>query len=252
MYEINPHARPFELIGGHVNCLLIHGLTASPSEMRFLGENLHQRGYSVYAPLLPGHGTVPSQLNQTRWPEWYDEVEELVQKLLQQPVPLVVIGLSMGALLSLELGARVPGIRGLVCINPPLVLQDWKSSWARVIKVFRNYVPKSIGDEDREMQGRGRFAYDCIPLKALVSMQALVKDVVGQLEKIDIPVLAVQGGRDELVDPRSYKILAQRLPHNRMRYLYLMKSPHVATMGEELDLLSSEIDRFIKDVLGDE
>ena len=250
MHEVNPQAKPFELIGGHVNCLLIHGLTASPSEMRLLGEYLHQKGHSVYAPLLPGHGTNPKQLNQTRWPEWYQEAEALAERLLQQPDPLVVIGLSMGALLSLELGAQVRGLRGIVCINPPLVLQDWKSKWARVIKVFRNYIPKSIGDEDREMQGRGRFAYDTIPLKAFVSMQALVKDVVGRLEQIDIPVLAVQGGRDELVDPRSYKILAQRLPPERMRYLYLMRSPHVATMGEELELLGTEIDGFITRVLG--
>lgn len=251
MHEVSPQARPFELIGGNVNCLLIHGLTATPSEMRLLGEYLHQKGHSVYAPLLPGHGTTPMQLNQTRWPEWYQEVEALAERLLQQPDPLVVIGLSMGALLSLELGARVRGIRGLVCINPPLVLQDWKSSWARVIKVFRNYIPKSIGDEDREMQGKGRFAYDSIPLKAFVSMQALVKDVVRRLEQIDIPVLAVQGGRDELVDPRSYNIMSQRLPPERMRYLYLMRSPHVATMGEELELLGTEIDGFITKVLGD-
>ncbi|MGE5545229.1 MAG: alpha/beta hydrolase [Bacillota bacterium] len=251
MHEVNPQAMPFELVGGRVNCLLIHGLTASPSEMKLLGEYLHQRGYSVYAPLLPGHGTTPKHLNQTRWPEWYQEVESQAVRLLQQPHPLIVIGLSMGALLSLELGARVRGIRGIVCINPPLVLQDWKSSWARLIKVFRNYIPKSIGDEDREMEGRGRFAYDRIPLKALVSMQALVKDVVGRLEYIDIPVLAVQGGRDELVDRRSYKILAQRLPPERMHYLYLMRSPHVATMGEELEILGAEIDRFITRALGD-
>jgi carboxylesterase len=156
----------------------------------------------------------------------------------------------MGALLALELGLRVKGIRGLVCINPPLVLQDWRSNWARVLKVFRNYIPKAIGDEDRQMQSRGRFAYDCIPLKAFVSMQALVKDVIKQLEMIDVPVLAVQGGRDELVDARSYKIMSQRLPPERLQNLYLERSSHVATMGEELELLGAAIDSFVSGLLG--
>ncbi|MGI6551327.1 MAG: alpha/beta hydrolase [Syntrophomonadales bacterium] len=249
MLDIDPRAMPLELIGDGANCILIHGLTASPSEMRLLGELLHQRGYSVHAPLLPGHGRTPKHLNQTRWTEWYQEVEALAKKLLQQPVPLVVIGLSMGALLSLELGARVDGIRGIVCINPPLILRDWKSKWARIVRVFRHYIPKYIGDEDREMENRGRFAYDCIPLQAFISMQSLVKVVIKKLEHIDIPVLVVEGAKDELVDPRSYSVLAHRLPPGRMRHLYLTRSPHVATMGDELELLGNEIDGFIKGML---
>ena len=119
-----------------------------------------------------------------------------------------------------------------------------------MLKVFRNYIPKAIGDEDRQMQSRGRFAYDCIPLKAFVSMQALVKDVIKQLEMIDVPVLAVQGGRDELVDARSYKIMSQRLPPERLQNLYLERSSHVATMGEELELLGAAIDSFVSGLLG--
>ena len=251
MHEVNPQARPFELTGGQVECLLIHGLTASPSEMRLLGEYLHGRGYAVHAPLLPGHGRTPKDLNQTHWHDWYQEVESLAENLLQQPTPVVVIGLSMGALLSLELGARLGGIRGIVCINPPLVLRDWKSKWARIVRVFRHYIPKCIGDEDREMQNRGRFAYDCIPLQAFISMQSLVKDVIRRLEHIDIPVLAVQGGKDELVDPRTYRILADRLPTGKMQHLYLMRSPHVATMGDEVELLGAEIDKFIAGMIGE-
>jgi len=189
-------------------------------------------------------------LNQTGWPEWYREAEAWAERLRQGPFPLVVIGLSMGALLTLELGLRVEGIRGLVCINPPLVLQDWRTNWARVVRVFRNYIPKALSDEDRQMKSRGRFAYDCIPLKAFLSMQALVKDVIKNMEKINVPVLAVQGGRDELVDARSYKIMAQRLPSARLRTLYLENSPHVATMGEELELLGAAIDSFISDLIG--
>ena len=33
--------------------LLVHGLTGTPSEMRFIGKQLHKMGFTVYAPTLP-------------------------------------------------------------------------------------------------------------------------------------------------------------------------------------------------------
>jgi len=247
-YDVHPRAKPFDLVGGDVNCLLIHGLTSSPSEMRLLGEYLNGHGFAVHVPLLPGHGTRPEHLNDTSWPEWYQAAEDAARGLLEPGIPLVVIGLSMGGLLSLQLAARMEGLAGAVCINPPLVLRDWKSKWARLIKVFRHYIPKFIGDEDRLMEARGRFAYDRIPLKAFLSLQSLVKDTVKRLENIRVPILAVQGEKDEMVDPRSYRILERGVPPGMLHRLVLRNSPHVATMGDELEQLGAEIVKFIETI----
>lgn len=55
---------PFELSGDGVGCFLIHGFTATPWEMRFLGERLHSAGRSVRAVQLMGHGTSPEDLER--------------------------------------------------------------------------------------------------------------------------------------------------------------------------------------------
>ena len=55
--QIMKEAEPIFLKGGENACLLIHGLTGSPSEMAYLAERLNTAGYTVKAPLLPGHGT---------------------------------------------------------------------------------------------------------------------------------------------------------------------------------------------------
>ncbi|NLB18113.1 MAG: alpha/beta fold hydrolase [Syntrophomonadaceae bacterium] len=249
MNSLDPRAEPFALSGGRVNCLLLHGFTASPSEMRFVGEFLNQRGYSVYAPLLPGHGTTPEHLSATGWTDWYLAVGEIAERLVEKGDPVVVIGLSMGALLALEVGARIRGISGIVTINPPLILRDWKTYWSRVFKVFRHYVPKNIDMSYRKMEEQGRFAYDKIPLRALISMQSMGKDVMRRLEYISVPVLIVQSGRDETVDPRSCKILQRSLPAGKNELLQLPEAGHVATMGKDRVWLATEVANFIERIL---
>jgi len=44
---IIPTAEPFFLPGNRVGCLLVHGFTGAPKEMRWMGEFLNQQGYTV-------------------------------------------------------------------------------------------------------------------------------------------------------------------------------------------------------------
>ena len=40
---------------GKVGVLLVHGFTATTTEVRLLAQCLHAEGYTISAPLLPGH-----------------------------------------------------------------------------------------------------------------------------------------------------------------------------------------------------
>src|SRR5438552_16548749 len=53
---------PFALGDGPDACLLLHGLTGSPAEVRPVGEALAKAGFRAVGPLLPGHGTTPRDL----------------------------------------------------------------------------------------------------------------------------------------------------------------------------------------------
>ncbi len=48
--------------------LLIHGWSSVPYEVRRLGVYLYENGYTVSGPLLSGHGTVPKDLENIKWP----------------------------------------------------------------------------------------------------------------------------------------------------------------------------------------
>ena len=62
----------FYFEGGKIGCLLLHGFTGSPLHMRFLGEKLRDAGYTVYAPLLPGHGTSVEDMAKYGWKDWLE------------------------------------------------------------------------------------------------------------------------------------------------------------------------------------
>jgi hypothetical protein len=54
-----------------IGVLLIHGLLASPAEMRGYGVHLMHQGYTVMGVRLKGHGSSPYALRDQSWEDWY-------------------------------------------------------------------------------------------------------------------------------------------------------------------------------------
>ncbi len=94
--------------GGRSGVLLIHGLTGTPTEMRFVARGLHEAGFTVRAVQLAGHCGSADDLVATGWRDWYRSVEAAATELRRQVDHLFVAGLSMGALLALKLAIDRP------------------------------------------------------------------------------------------------------------------------------------------------
>ena len=105
MQSIPADAEPFFFAGGSTGCLLLHGFSATPQEMRFLGEHLHARGYTVSGVRLAGHGTSLDDFARTTWHDWYATAQAALSDLRAQTASISVVGQSMGALLALCLAA---------------------------------------------------------------------------------------------------------------------------------------------------
>lgn len=104
--------------------VLIHGMAATPAQMRPLGEDLAAQGYMVYAPTLPGHGGKPSNLRHATSTQWLAEARLAVQALKAMGCSTVqVVGFSTGGLIAIQLAAeRHPDIAHAVAIGPALQL----------------------------------------------------------------------------------------------------------------------------------
>src|SRR4051812_7925098 len=116
-----PGAEPFAADGGEVGVVLSHGFTGSPQSLRPWAEHLAAAGLTVRLPRLPGHGTRWQDLNDTRWPDWYGEVERAFDDLRGRCRQVFGMGLSMGGTLVLRLAEQRPAeVAGLVLVNPSL------------------------------------------------------------------------------------------------------------------------------------
>ncbi|RME36948.1 MAG: alpha/beta fold hydrolase, partial [Planctomycetota bacterium] len=104
--EPPPQARPFLHTGRPEGdaVLLVHGLTASPSEVRPLADALLRRdpALTVCCPLLPGHGTTPDDLRRTPASAWSEAIRGEVDRLLRAGHRVHAMGVSLGAVLAAE------------------------------------------------------------------------------------------------------------------------------------------------------
>jgi len=99
-YSAGVDTNEFFFPGAGISALLVHGMTGTPYEMRYLGERLAARGVRVRGVRLTGHARTPEELGAASYDNWYESVVKGLEELRQFGEPIVVVGLSAGAVLS--------------------------------------------------------------------------------------------------------------------------------------------------------
>jgi carboxylesterase len=129
---------PYLLPRGPHGCLLLHGFSGSPGEMRGLADHLAQQGFSVLAVRLAGHGGSPDELAAATRNDWLDSAEAGLHQLRERCPQVSIIGFSMGGALAILLAGKHQLAR-LVTLSTPLMLQgDWRLN---ALGVVRHFVP---------------------------------------------------------------------------------------------------------------
>ncbi|MEP6462675.1 MAG: alpha/beta fold hydrolase [Frankiaceae bacterium] len=226
-----PGAEPYLADGGPVGALLIHGYTGCPQSMRPWAEHLATAGYTVSLPRLPGHGTRWQDLQQTRWPDWYGEVDNAFSALRARCDQVFVMGLSMGGTLSLRLAEERPDeIAGLVLVNPSIMMKDPRLIVLPILRRFLTTLPGIASDIKKP--GVTELAYDRNPPQALSSLTDLWRTVRADLGKVTAPILILRSTDDHLVKPVNSQTLRNEL-RCPLQELLLNNSYHVATLDND-------------------
>jgi carboxylesterase len=225
--HVDPSA--YRVDGGPIGVLLIHGFTGSVAETRPMGEALAARGFAVRCPLLPGHGTTPEALTGIHWQEWVGEVETALQDLQGRCRDVFVGGLSLGSLLSLELGARHPSLSGLIVMSPAVKVQNRLLPLTLLLRHLMKYAPiEALGDHDLGDPAALQriWCYDEIPLWGAGEVYLLQRRVVRSLPRIRQPLLIFQGRRDADLHPEAAQIVYDRVGASDKTLIWLEHSGH--------------------------
>lgn len=227
---------PFELPGGSTGCLLIHGFTGSPVEMRPMGDYLAARGLTVVAPLLPGHGTTPEDLMRTTWQDWYGHVEGSFAALQARCEKVFVVGFSLGALLALHLAAHHE-MAGVAALSPALLVRDWRMRLTPLLRHVIKAMPKDLDPQHSDLTDKdaclGFWSYDVYPVPGACQVYLLQKVVRAELARIRTPVLIIYATRDMSIHPQSGPTLYKEIGSADKEQLVLHNSGHGLVLDVE-------------------
>src|SRR5258708_31781684 len=128
--------------GEGVSVLLVHGLTGTPYEMRYLGERLAARGMRVRGVKLAGHAGAPEDLGLASYDNWYESVVHGLEELRQYGDPNVVMGLSMGAVLSArDVADQREAVAGLVIPAPAFFMPPSTAMKIKLVRTRGSFIP---------------------------------------------------------------------------------------------------------------
>jgi carboxylesterase len=243
-------AEPFEYPGrAEIGALLVHGFTGSPFEMRPVGEALAASGIGSIGVLLRGHGTHPDDMLEYRYTDWVADVEAGLDRLLERHDRAVIVGLSMGGTLAMNVAARHASDRrvaGLVTIGAPLYLVDWRLSFAGLISRLVKWQAWGRPDiKDRRAWDR-HVAYRRMRVPTIRQLLGLMVETNRQLSLVHQPLLIVQARDDHVVPPGNSLRIRSRVSSTDCDVLMLDNCYHVVTVDFQADLLNAGIVRFVQ------
>jgi carboxylesterase len=249
MINIIPDSEPFLFNGGQTGCILLHGFSTSPEEMRPLGEFLAKHGFSVLGTRLAGHGTKPEDLKTTHWTDWLDDVEDGLAYLSNICSRRVLIGQSMGGMIALIAAARYP-VSGVVALSTPYG-SSRKERWSdRLLMLLRptiysqarHFPPGHPLHHRREVDYP---AYPEYPTRILIELDKMAKAMPAALSQVQVPVLLVHSKADTSIPFSSMQLIHDQLASHHKEMLAIEGMDHSLVMDPNRQVVFEAILNFL-------
>ncbi|AJK49121.1 alpha/beta hydrolase [Burkholderia plantarii] len=248
---------------GHA-VLLLHGLSSSPLELRYLARYLHEEGFTVCAPVLDGYSAGSAEQPMERWIE--GAVREF-DALAARYERVSVCGLSIGGALALRLIQERPRAQALALLSLTLTYNGWAIPWYRFILDLAYYTPLRHRYRYREAEPFGlrnealrakiarameRDAFSEvgpseISLPALHQANRLARLARQGLGRIENDTLVIHAIDDETSSPRNPNFIIERIGASFLRTIWLDDSYHMITSDNEREIVARETALFLRE-----
>jgi carboxylesterase len=261
------HDRSYLIEGSRTGVLLVHGLSGTPVELRYIANGLARSGFTVSVPQLAGHCGTLEDLKATGWQDWYGSVRAAHAALRERCDTIIVGGLSMGAVLSLKLAAEEPErVHGIALFAPTLKLDGWsvpryarlfdlvQFAWVADLFTFNEREPYGLKNKRfRAMVAQAIKGPDAseaglpgTPGRSMLYLRRLTRQVIAGLPAIRQPTLLLHPREDDRASFASNAGLLEQRLGGRVRTVVLEDCYHVITLDQQKDVVLDETVIFVK------
>lgn len=254
--------------------LLIHGITGTPAEMRYIGKALYSAGFSVFCNTLPRHCSTLTELKKVTWQEIGDACIRDFQELKKAHPQVFVAGLSMGALMSVHLAYQYPdAVSGIIALAPTLFYDGWalqkgktimqllwhipwirnsvniREGWPYGLKdeylrknIERFYKKAKAGDFDQKVF---LFGSPFFPVANLYQHHRFSQLVKKEMPRVLAPILILHARQDDMTSLKNAHYLYDNIGSRDKSLIVLENSYHMITIDQEKDRVAREIVNFL-------
>jgi carboxylesterase len=234
---------------GSDGVLLLHGFGDTPQTLGLLARRLRKSGYSVLAPLLPGHGRSPEAFGKSGATEWIAAAKDAYLDMRTRHTSVSVIGLSMGGALAVVLASEQRDIPALILIAPylgmPRLLRVAAATywlWGRLVGEANARNPRSIRDP---IEREKNLAYGVVTGRELHELLMVVRRARKALTDVRAPALIIQSKEDPRSSPAIAEFTLKMLGTEDKKLIWTEGAGHIITVDYGRERVFAEVERWL-------
>ncbi|MDR5741065.1 MULTISPECIES: alpha/beta fold hydrolase [unclassified Caballeronia] len=244
--------------------LLLHGLSSSPLELRFIARFLGDEGFATHTPELPGYS---AGTGHTPMEQWISAAVAEFDALAARYRHVSICGLSMGATLAAAVAHQRPDARALLLLSITLHYDGWAIPWYRFLLDWLYYTPMRSRYRYREHEPYG-LKNEALRSKiaramqktgisevgpASISMPALheasrLASLLRRITKeISSDCLIIHAIDDETSSPHNAQFVEANIGASFLRTIWLDDSYHMISSDNEREVVARECALFLRE-----
>jgi carboxylesterase len=234
-----------------LGALILHGLTSSLDCVNGLVPYVERNGIPYRMPVLRGHMTKVEDLIGVTWHDWYADGEAALLDLCRQVDKAVVIGLSLGGQIALQLAMEHPGkvdsvvtVAAGVRLKSPLAPGNALAFLQPVLVKLLKFWPMPAVYTDMS-QAANDTNYRKLPVDALVSFLEYGGIIQRRLPEVKAPILIIQSHKDQLVKADTPQFIYDHVSSTEKRIVWFERSCHEMMRDLEREDVFKTIESFV-------
>jgi carboxylesterase len=224
--------------------LVVHGFTGYRATVEGILPHLDQAELPHRMPCLRGHWTRPEDLIGVTARDWFDDVNKGLDDLLTEVDQAIVVGLSLGGILSLWLSMeRARDLAGVVGVAPCLRFADPLAGLTPFIAPLIKFWPMPKAPKDVGYTAQN---YPYFPTKTFGEFYELNRRIEQDLARVTSPLLLMHSQHDKTASPLSSQIIYDRVGSQDKELVWFDRSGHEMMMDRDRERVFELIMAFVR------